>query len=259
MRPTLIAVAFAGLYPALWAQHSRSMVDQSQIERSGRSIRPRTRLSAGHKKGETAAVAAAAQHAPGVVQINLNDPTRPAWFVATAVIPKSSKLTAFITLPDDTDVPLDTLTATSDIQPGQSIFLPAIRFGDFWPLGITTYTVEVSINGAATSTATDVLVGDAWKFSDLPKLAPFVTSTATQLNARNTIATVRGIFTADPVNVVLEDIVVPPNAIQVSGNQITVNLSQVPGFDLTSVQELLLTIGQAGFCDTAVYRFIPQK
>jgi len=37
------------------------------------------------------------------------------------------------------------------------------------------------------------------------------------------------------------------------------NLSKVPGLDLGIKQELLLTVGQSGWCDTAIFRHTPAQ
>ena len=260
MRPTLIVLSLSLVSPAVWGEYHRRPADQSLVERSGRSARTLARRAAGVRPKDVAVKdAAPPQQAPGVVQINLLDASHPAWFVATDVIPKGSTLTAFLVFPDNKDAALDVLTATSDIQPGQSIALPGIHFGDFWPLGITSYEVDVNINGTVSVTTMEIPVGDSWAFADLPKLAPLVTSTTTQLTGGNVVLAIRGVFTGDPVYVAIEDIVVPRSAIQVGQGQITVNLGQVEGFDLASLQDLLLTVGQNTFCDTAVYRYVPQR
>jgi hypothetical protein len=256
MRPTLIALTIALASPAVWAEYHRRPEDKSLVERPAPSPRTVARRTGLGLKG-TASAATALQQAPGVVQINQKDPHNAAWFVATDVIPKGSTLKAFLVLPDQTEIPLDTLNATSDIEPGQSLALPSIRFGDFWPLGITSYEVDVTINRNVMVTIMDIPVGDAWVFSDLTKLAPLITSSTTQLNGQDVMLTMKGVFTSDPAYVVLEDMVAPRSAIRVSAGQITVNLSQVPGFDVKSLQDLLLTVGQAGYCDTAVFRYVP--
>jgi hypothetical protein len=58
--------------------------------------------------------------------------------------------------------------------------------------------------------------------------------------------------------VAIEDLIVPAGAIRVSPSEITVNLSRVPGLDLTSMWDALLTVAQAGWSDTAIYRHIPR-
>jgi hypothetical protein len=57
--------------------------------------------------------------------------------------------------------------------------------------------------------------------------------------------------------VALDDAVVPPAAITASAKQIDVNLSKVPGLDLTTMWDYALTVGQGGWSDTLVYRYTP--
>jgi hypothetical protein len=71
-----------------------------------------------------------------------------------------------------------------------------------------------------------------------------------------------GYFTPDPALVVLTDqysiYVVPPAAVTIaSSNEIDVDLSQVPGIDLTSSDTLFVTVSQDGYSDTVEYRYLP--
>jgi hypothetical protein len=256
MRPTLIAFSIALSVPVWAAQPTRHMIDRSQLAaRTDRGVRPHlaNRLGAHFQADASAPV-----QAPGVLQLNPKDSLNTAWFVTTAVIPNGSTLTAYLVLPDGTQVPLDTLNATGDIQPGQSFALPNIQFGDFWPFGVTTYSVTVHINGRDTQAAADFTVGDARQYSDLSSVVPLITSTTRQLAGnRDLMLLISGQFTTDPAYVVFEDTVAPQSAIRVSANQITVDMSQVPGLDLASAQNLLVTVGQDGWADTTVYRHIP--
>jgi hypothetical protein len=72
------------------------------------------------------------------------------------------------------------------------------------------------------------------------------------------ILVINGVFTTDTPLVVLEGSVPPTSAItRVSTSEIDVNLSQVTGLDLTGLNEYLLTVSQAGFADTMLYRYAP--
>jgi hypothetical protein len=72
------------------------------------------------------------------------------------------------------------------------------------------------------------------------------------------ILVINGVFTNDTPLVVLEGLVPPAAAItRVSNSEIDVNLSRVQGIDLSTMNEYLLTVSQAGFADTLLYRFAP--
>jgi len=71
------------------------------------------------------------------------------------------------------------------------------------------------------------------------------------------VLSIRGAFIADAPLVALDDNIVPASAITASSRGIDVNLSRVPGLDLTTFWEFALTVGQGGWSDTMGYRYVP--
>jgi hypothetical protein len=90
-------------------------------------------------------------------------------------------------------------------------------------------------------------------------MLPRIDSVAASVSDRNFLLTIRGAFTSDPPYVLLEDLVVPRDAIQVSSSQIVVNLSSVQAIDLSVRQDFLVTVGQSGWSDTAIARLTPPE
>ena len=123
---------------------------------------------------------------------------------------------------------------------------------------MVTYVVYVTINGQETQAAADFAVGSARNYDDLQQVVPLVTSATQSVGAgKDLILTIKGAFGADAPYVALDDAVAPASAITASANQIDVNLSKVPGLDLTMMWDYALTVGQGGWSDTLVYRYIP--
>src|SRR5262245_54013489 len=250
-------VAWVIMIAPAWANRPRHTVDAASVaksaERSGHRMSSRMAAVPG-------ANAITLPQAPGVVQTNLLDASNIVWFVTTEKLPRGSKISPFIILPGPTEIALDALTMTEDVPAGSSFDLPNIRkFGPFWPQGLLTYGVVVTINGRDSQTATDFPVNAARNFDDVSQMVPRISSLSEGLSERDVLLSIKGAFTSDPAYVLLEDMVVPSDAIRVSPSEIVVNLSKVPGIDLGLLQELLLTVGQSGWCDTAVFRHTPAR
>lgn len=251
------------IIPTLWAQHARRVVPAELLKLSG-ARGERTALfhaNSANRVARDASEKAATKpaQAPGVLQINLQDSGRRAWFVTTAPIPKGSSVDVIISLDNQSTLQLDTVQFTEDATPGQSYALPSVgSFGDFASDSVVTYAVLVAINGNQTQAAADFTVGAARTYNDLASVVPLIVATVQSISGnRDLLLTIRGAFTSDPVSVVLDGTAAPAGAITISRNQIDVDLSRVPGLDLTSSWDYLLTVGQGGWSDTAVYRYIP--
>jgi hypothetical protein len=205
--------------------------------------------------------------APGVVQINLFDSGREAYFVLTETLPKGSQVQFFILPPDqDQEWAMEALVADEDLQPGFSFFLPGIKtLGDFWQSGLTTYLVIVDTpDGKQSFSATDFAAKGYFRdIVDVDYMVPGIYWWQQSWINSALWLEIKGRFIADTKTyVVLEDIVVPPSAIvQNAGNtqSIYVNLSNVPNFDLDLMKGYLLTVGQQGWTDTVQYRFTPMR
>ncbi len=264
MRKTSILV-ISLLAGVTWGQHrERKVVRLPPPGSPASSEAIYTPSVRGKKEPAAARDAAAVPQAPGVVQINLSDTQRSAWFVVTDTIPAGAQLVAYIsTASNDPNgfLKLGPITYNQDIAPGTSLLLPSISsFGDFWPAGVTTYDVVVNIGGLNTHNAADFAVGAARSYTDLTTpqpLTPIITSWSEGISNRQLILTINGSFTSDPVKVVLTDLVAPRSAIKQSGNTITVNLSQIAGTRLDTYEDFLLTVGQAGFSDTRTFTHVP--
>lgn len=214
--------------------------------------------SARVSRGKVKSIDATVPQAPGVLQINTSDRDRTAWFVITDVIPKGSQIIAYVAPDGDNFLKLGPVTADEDLRPGRSFALPKLPdFGVFWPNGITTYDVVVRINGQNTHSAADFAVGGARNYDDLGVVLPLIYQWREDIVDRQLILTIEAELTADPVQIVLEDLVVPQSAITRNGGTLKVNLSKVPGSRLDLYQDFLMTIGQGGYSDTRVFTHVP--
>jgi hypothetical protein len=199
--------------------------------------------------------------APGVVQFNLFDEAQTTWFVATSRIPAGATISPYLILSNDFEFPLQPLRLTEDILPGDSLTLPHFRrYSSFWPAGVITYEVVVTVDGTDYHAIGDHTVLDAARnYEDTQTVIPLIHSSA-QTGEAGRFLSMRGVFTSDQPRLVLTDITVPPDAIvSASASEIIVDLTKVPDFDLGILSEYLLTIGQSGWCDTAVFRYVPMR
>jgi len=254
MRLILFAAWIALTLPSAWAQHTRHIISPSSLARSGargsHSLAPRARKLAD---------ATAVTQAPGVVQLEYLNGTVIAWFVSTGTIPKGSSIALTVAHDNGTEIDGDALNITADVGPGQSYLLPNVNsFGDLWSSGVITYAVFVTINGKDSQAATDFGVGVARSYSDLQSVQPLIVSASQSISGgKDVILAIKGTFSGDAPYVALDDVLVPAAAITVSTTEIDLNLSKVPGLDLSAFSEYALTVGQAGWSDTLVYRYIP--
>src|SRR5262249_27551538 len=163
-------IACFALSAPTWAEHPRRTVNTTQVAqpaaRSGRRMTPRIAAVSG-------ANANPLPQAPGVVQTNLLDASNIVWFVTADRLPRGSQISPVVILPGGSQIALDTLTMTEDIAPGASFDLPNIqKFGPFWPQGLLTYGVVVTINGRDTQTAADFPVNASRNFDDVSQMIP---------------------------------------------------------------------------------------
>jgi len=203
--------------------------------------------------------------APGVVQINLFDSGREAYFVLTEPLPAGSLVQAFIIPPDnEQEWALESLEVQEALPAGYSFILPGIKtLGDFWQTGLTTYMVVVSQPGKPDSmSALDFATKGYFRdLADVDQMVPGIRWWRQFLSDNGHWLEIKGRFLRDTTTyVVFEDIVAPQDAIQVQDEEtIFVNLSKVPNFDLTLMKGYLLTVGQDSWTDTAPFRFTPLR
>lgn len=200
--------------------------------------------------------------APGVVQVHYEEGRVFAYFVATSAIPAGSQQQVSITIDDGSNDPSSLVfdPVSYSFDTGDYITLPNLdSLTDLQPSLLVTYTVDIGRGGNVTEANGYFLVGTSLGFGDFTSFAPVITGTAQRIAAnKDMILVINGVFTTDTPLVVLEGMVPPSSAItRVSGSEIDVNLSQVTGLDLTGLNEYLLTVSQAGFGDTVVYRYAP--
>jgi hypothetical protein len=212
--------------------------------------------------GKATPDASSTPQAPGVMQIDLADPSRSSWFVSTDTIPSGSTIAAFIIPPGSLQQVLQfSITLSADVQPGTSLMLPQIAaLGDFWPSGVMTYDVLVKYpNGTNTHAAADFCTNCARAYSDLQSVIPLIYDNLESLGSDTSVlVTIDGVFTADPVKVAFEGLAVPPSAIsRGNNNSVIVNVSQVPGMKLDLYQDFLLTVSQNGWGDTRIFTHVP--
>lgn len=205
--------------------------------------------------------------APGVVQINLFDSGREAYFVLTETLPAGSVVQAFILPPDnEQEWALEALEASEDLPPGYSFFLPGIKtLGDFWQSGLTTYLVIVTQPGKPDSmSATDFAAKGYFRdIIDVDYLMPGINSWRQFWSGAGHWLEITGRFIPGAATyVVLEDIVVPRDAMHIpegSSDTIFVDLARVPDFDLDLMKGYLLTVAQDGWTDTVQFRYTPLR
>ncbi len=205
--------------------------------------------------------------APGVVQINLFDSGREAYFVLTETLPMGSLVQFFILPPDnEQEWAMEALEADEDLPPGFSFYLPGLKtLGDFWQSGLTTYLVIVETpDGAQSASAADFAGRGYFRdIVDVDYMVPGINSWRQFWSGAGHWLEIQGRFIPDAKTyVVLEDIVVPQDAMwRQSGNSdtIMVNLAAVPNFDLELMKGYLLTVAQDGWTDTVQFRFTPLR
>lgn len=203
-----------------------------------------------------------AHMAPGVVQINLFDSAREAYFTVTERIPPDSLLQAFIIPPDlSQEWALEALRTEAELLPGDYLTLPAIRaHGDFWQQGLTTYVVYVSTGGRDSVTLFDFPTNHYYRDQrDVDDMVPGIYWWRQFWSGDNHWLEIKGRFLTDTKTyVAFEDLVAPEDAIEVADNEtIFVNLSRIRGFDLSRMQGFLLTVGQDRWSDVVPFRFAP--
>ena len=262
MRTAIAAIWISLAIPSIWAQHSRKVVNPASLAPSGaraHKVQAGTRAARVQKRAAVDGVAATVAQAPGVVQLEYLNGSVIGWFVNTKTLPKDSSLALSVVHENGSEIDCDAITITSDVAAGQSYLLPNVTsFGDLWSSGVVTYVVFVTINGQETQAAADFAVGASRNFADLQQVTPLITSAAQSINSgKDVILAIKGSFTTDTSYVALDDIVVPAAAITPSAKEIDVNLSKVPGLDLTTLWDFALTVGQSGWSDTIVYRYVP--
>lgn len=234
------------------------------------SARAAVRAYASQRAKGGARTAGSARHAmmpmaPGVVQINLFDSGREAYFVLTETLPAGSVVQAFIIPPDNTqEWALEALQAEEALPPGYSFYLPGIKtLGDFWQTGLTTYMVIVSQPGKPDSmSALDFSTKGYFRdLQDVDYLVPGINWWRQFWSGKDHWLEIKGRFLTDKKTyITFEDLVAPPDALMVADSEtIYVNLSKVPNFDLTLMKGYLLTVGQDGWTDTVPFRFTPLR
>ncbi len=243
---------------AKFTESARAAARSFAQARSKRGLR---QAVAGEKGAQPQAMA------PGVVQINMFDTGREAFFVLTETLPKGSRVQFFILPPDqEQEWALESLEADEDLKPGFSFYLPGIKtLGDFWQTGLTTYLVIVQTpNGKESFSATDFAAKGYFRdIVDVDYMVPGINSWRQFWSGSGHWLEISGRFLANTKTyVVLEDIVVPQDAIwRAPGNTdtIMVNLAAVPNFDIDLMKGYLLTVAQDGWTDTVQFRFTPLR
>jgi hypothetical protein len=241
-----------------WSEAPRRTVPTARIARPAGRL---SRSQAVHPRVAAGNANAAQQlpQAPGVIQMNLLDESHIAWFVTAAPLSKGTQILPFIIFPDGTQMPLVGSELTDDAPAGSSFDLPWIRnLSQFWPTGFLTYGVLVNSGNGDMQAAADFPVGFARNYDDLALFVPRVVSTSESVASNgDVILSIRGVFSSGFPYVLFDDRVAPSSAIRLTASEIQVNLSQVPSLDLSGLADILLTVGQDGWSDTAIFRHTP--
>jgi hypothetical protein len=261
MKRKLTLLLLACGIPAVWA---------GPASRTGREVRPTGKQVGSLRIGgrahtNAAGKAATPPPAPGVVQVHIEEGQVFAYFVATSAIPAGSTIGGAITIVQNGQstgqLVFDDFQFGA-LNPGDFITLPQFsNLGDLFPTAEVYYTVDVTSGRTLTEANGEFLSNEALAFGDLANFAPVITGTSQRVASnRDMILVINGAFTGDTPLVVLENAVAPASGVTlVSPSEIDVDLSQVPNLDLTALTEYLLTVSQAGFGDTIVYRYAPQQ
>jgi hypothetical protein len=240
-----------------FSQHQRKVVE---LSRAGRVQKAAARPGTMQPRARAAEPRATAiVQAPAVVQINILDASNVVWLVTTERLPAGTQISPYIVFPDGFEIPLDTVELSEPVDAGTSFVLPNIRrFGEFWPAGLLTYGAVITTGGRNTQVSADFPVASTRSYEDVQAMVPRIATTAEGVSDGDLMLSIRGVFTSDVPLVAIEDFIVPPGAMGVSPSEITVYLSRVPGLDLASMWDALLTVAQAGWSDTAIYRHTPR-
>lgn len=254
----LLPILLLVVLPAFPQNRPRKAVELNRVGRVEKSAARPKGLRARARTAEPRAAAIA--QAPAVIQTNLLDASNVVWLVTTEALPAGTRISPFIVFPDGFEIPLDTVELSEAVGAGESFVLPNIRrFGDFWPIGLLTYGAVINTGGRNSQVAADFPVAATRNYDDTQAMVPRIATTAEGVSDGDMVLSIRGEFTADGPLVVIEDLVVPATAVRVSPSEITVNLSLVPGLDLASMWDSLLTVAQSGWSDTAIYRHTPAR
>ena len=246
--------------PAFSAGRERKAIDLSRAGRVQPKAAPRVKAMKPRVRAVEPRATAIVQ-APAVVQVNILDASNVVWLVATERLPVGTLISPYLVFPDGFEIPLDTVELSEPAEAGSSFVLPNIRrFGDFWPVGLLTYGATITVGGRETQTAADFPVFASRNYDDTQAMVPRIATTTEGVSDGNMMLSIRGDFLSDEPLVAIEDYIVPANAVRVvSASEIVVNLSRVPGLDLASMWDALLTVAQAGWSDTAIYRHTPAR
>jgi hypothetical protein len=264
MKHKLAFVLIAAAIPSVWAlpmvRHGGHAAAVAPLNGSGRQVGSLTLNSRKAVRKHAAIPQATTPTPPGVVQIQVVEGQVFAYFVVTSTIPSGSTVGGAITIDNNSELDFDNVQFTADSTPGDYLVLPSFsNLGDLWPTGVVTYTVNVTSNRVQTQASGQFLSGESFAYGDLTSFAPIITGTSQKIAAnKDVILVINGVFTSDTPQVVIEASIPPASAITlVSPSEIDVDLSQVQGLDLTTLNEYLLTVGQAGYADTMLYRYSP--
>ncbi len=209
--------------------------------------------------------ASAPPPAPGVVQVHAVQGNVFATFIATSLLRSGTVFGGSVSSDNGTSISFDNVSFNSDLNPGDYVQLPQFsNVGDLFPQGTITYTVDVTVGKQLTECNGQIYLVSPPAYSDLTSITPVISTTVQSVGAnKNMILAIKGLFTADTPLVVLGsydygNFPVPATAItSVTSTEIDVDLSQITGLDLSTLNEYLLTVSQAGFGDTIAYRYVP--
>jgi hypothetical protein len=261
LAPVILYIAFS--IPIVFAQQPvRRGHAATPAQPAGRQVGAIEFGSRKMVKRHATVVPEAVAPAPGVVQVHVEEGHVFAFFVATSPVPAGGQQFVTITIDDGSGNPsaLQFDAVSYSFNTGDFLTLPSLdNLTDLQPSLLVTYTVDF-VNGRTTTEGNGYfLTGASLGYSDMANFAPVITGTSQRIAAnKDMILVINGVFTTDTPLVVLEGNVPPASAItRVSTSEIDVDLSQVTGLDLTGVNEYLLSVSQAGFADTLLYRYAP--
>ena len=197
---------------------------------------------------------------PGPVIPQIYRPTA-AWGVVAENLPPGVVIMLVTVSPDGQAIEHQPIRYDEGLSAGFSIQLPTLdTLGPLWTKGVWTYHAVVTMpDKTELQRSGDFTTGGYYRNEqERSELIPLILSSRfVRTDGRLTLE-ISGRFTSDAPVVIVEDMVVPRDAIlSTSADLIRVNVDAVPQFPKSDLADYLLTVAQGGWADTLPIRYLP--
>lgn len=186
-----------------------------------------------------------------------------AWAVVTENLPPGVLIMMVTVSPDGQEIEHQPLRYDDGLEAGESIQLPTFEtVGPLWTKGVWTLHLLVTMpDGSESQTSADFTTGNYYRNErERSELIPLVRSYRFVRADGGLTLEITGRFTSDRPTVLLEDVIVPREAVtSVSNDLIRVNLNAVPNFRNADLADHLLTVAQGGWTDSLPIRYVPAE